>query len=130
MKKGDIVFVKNGIARISEIHNEYLKISYLKPNLQDRERVIYYDDNIEYIITPKHNIFLKSEDGRYFYVHSCQNDNAIVRFCGTYADHIRKVILAPYTIKIKKYSLCNENEFIQACADVELFLKFRSSTDS
>ena len=27
MKKGDIVFVKNGIARISEIHNEYLQIA-------------------------------------------------------------------------------------------------------
>ena len=129
MKKGDIVFVKNGIARISEVHNEYLKISYLKPNLKDRERVIFYDDNIEYIITPTHNIFLKSEDGRFFYVHSCQNDNAIVRFSGTYADHIRKVILAPYTIKIKKFFPCNENEFMQACADVESFLKFRSATD-
>ena len=87
-------------------------------------------DNIEYIITPTHNIFLKSEDGRFCYVHSCQNDNAIVRFSGTYADHIRKVILAPYTIKIKKFFPCNENEFMQACADVELFLKFRSATDN
>lgn len=53
-------------------------------------------------------------------------DECNVKIIGTYADHIRRIILTPYTLKIKKFVPCSEMDFISDCIDIIEFEKFKS----
>ena len=123
---GDIVMVKNGIAKISAIEDDHVEVKYIKQNTDHKVRHIYYDEQIDYVISPKEHIYLKAKDGKTFYVHKYMEDECNVKIIGTYADHIRRIILTPYTLKIKKFVPCSEMDFISDCIDIIEFEKFKS----
>ena len=126
---GDIVMVKNGIARISAIEDDHVEVKYVKQNTDHKVRHIYYDEQIDYIISPQEGIYLKAKDGKTFYVHKYLADDSNIKFIGTYADNIRRIILTPYTLKIKKFVYCSEMDFLSDCRDIIEFEKFKSNED-
>lgn len=126
---GDIVMVKNGIAKISAIEDDHVEVKYIKQNTDHKVRHIYYDEQIDFIISPQEGIYLKAKDGKTFYVHKYLADESNIKFIGTYADNIRRIILTPYTLKIKKFVLCTEIDFLSDCIDIIEFEKFKSNED-
>ena len=126
---GDLVMVKNGIAKISSIEDDHIEVRYIKRNIDETPRCIYYDENIAFILTPKDKIFLKAENGKLFYIHKCLIDTHIAKFIGTYADDIRRIILTPYTLMLKKFTICTEPEFLASCNDISAFEKFRQAKE-
>lgn len=130
LQKGDIVFVKNGTARIVSIHDDHIKVVYIKQNASKDVRQIYYDEQIDYIITPRDNLFLKSETAnKYLFIRSCAISDSNAKFVGTYADSIRRVVLTPYTLRVKGFARCSKDEFISACVDIGAFERFICEND-
>lgn len=125
--KGDIVMVKNGVAIVSSVQNDYIEVIYIKKGSDGKTRKIYYDETIEVIIKPSNNCFIKSaKTGQVFYIRQSFVDKESARFVGTYADRINAVTLIPYTIRLKQFQPCNEQEFIYRCCDLAAFENFRS----
>lgn len=126
---GDIVMVKNGIAKVSAIEDDYVEVKYIKQNTDNKVRHIYYDEQIDFIISPQDGIYLKAKDGKTFYVHKYLADDSYIKFIGTYADNIRRIILTPYTLKVKKFVPCSEMDFLSDCINIIEFEKFKSNDD-
>lgn len=130
LQKGDIVFVKNGTARVVSIHDDHMKVVYIKQNASKDARRIYYDEQIDYIITPRDNLFLKSETAnKYLFIRNCAISDSNAKFVGTYADSIKRVVLTPYTLRVKAFVRCSKDEFMSACVDIDAFERFICEDD-
>ncbi len=125
LRKGDVVFVKNGTARIVSIHDDHIKVTYIKQNADKEPRCIYYDEQIDYIITPKDHVFLKSvATNKFLFIRNCIISESNAKFIGTYADTIRRIVLTPYTLKLKGFVECAKEDFLSVCVDVDAFERF------
>ncbi len=130
LQKGDIVFVKNGTARIVSIHDDHIKVIYIKQNASKDARCIYYDEQIDYIITPRDHLFLKSETAnKFLFIRDCAISDSNAKFIGTYADSIKRVVLTPYTLRSKGFVRCSKDDFMSACVDIDAFERFICADD-
>lgn len=130
LQKGDIVFVKNGTARIVSVHEDHIKVVYIKQNGSKDARRIYYDEQIDYIITPRNNVFMKSESfHKFLFIRNCAVSDSNAKFIGTYADSIKRVVLTPYTLRLKGFIRCSKDDFMSVCVDIDAFEHFVNTND-
>lgn len=123
---GDIIMAKNGTARIVSINKNSFDVVYLKQGNEEQKRTMYYDEKYEYIITPGKNMYIRSRNGRCFYVSETCIDRGNIKLIGTYADRIFRTTLMPYFILKNGFEKCKEQDFLSQCCDIELFHSFKT----
>lgn len=123
---GDIIMAKNGTAKIVSISEDFFDVIYLKAGDGGQIRTIYYDEKYEYIITPGRNLYIRSRNGRCFYISETKADNGNVKLIGTYADRVFRTTLMPYFILKNGFEKCKEQDFLNQCNDIELFNRFKT----
>ena len=130
MKPGDIVFANNGVAVLTSIEDEYVIIQYLKKNMKEPRRKVFYDEKLEFILSPDNDRYYVSFKGRYLYVKTVEVDDTGVRIHGIYNDSTSPITLIPYTFFKHGFKETNESEFVKHCNNLETFKRFRKETDT
>ena len=111
MQKGDIVLAKNGIAIINDIEEDHLVIRYLKAGLTNPLRTVYYDENLEFILSSNPDTYFVSRDDEYFYIKTIDVERSGVRICGMFSDKLIPVKLVPYIFLRHGFKPCKEEDF-------------------
>lgn len=126
LNKGDIVNAQYGVAQIESVEEDYLVVRYIKKNLTSQRRKVYYDEKLDFVISPSAESFYFSKQAdRYFFVKKVEIDSDKVRIYGTYSDRIGVVTFNPYTFSKQSFSPCNETDFLSHCVDQDDFNRYR-----
>ena len=124
--EGDIVIAQYGVAQIEAVEEDYLVIRYIKRGLTSQRRKVYYDEKLDFVISPSSDPFyFSSQTNRYFYVKNIEIDSEKVRIYGTYSHNLDEVTLIPYTFFRQSFSPCKETDFLTHCVDQDGFKRYR-----
>lgn len=126
MQPGDIVLANNGVAVLTVVERDYVIIQYLKKNMQEPRRKVFYDEKLDFILSPVDDRYYVSSKGRHLYVKTIDMDDTVVRIHGIYSDSTSPITLIPYTFYKQGFKESSETDFINHCSDTENFYQFRA----
>lgn len=128
LNKGDIVIAQYGVAQIESVEEDFLVVRYIKRRLSSQRRKVYYDEKLEFVISPfAESFYFSSQTNRYFFVKNVEVDRDKVRIYGTYSDKLCVVTFIPYTFLQQSFSLCKESDFMSHCVDQSLFNRYKKA---
>lgn len=128
LNKGDIVIAQYGVAQIESVEEDFVFVRYIKRKLAPQRRKVYYDEKLDFVISPTaESFYFSSQTNRYFFVKNVEIDKDKVRIYGTYSDKLCVVTFIPYTFLQQSFSSCKEENFLSHCIDQDAFNRYRKT---